>query len=246
MTKASELVKQAYREINLKPIGQALTPAEAAEGLALLNAYIKSLFGFELGEHRQVWPAPAATTSPVLARYPLTPAPEELPDDVWPYPPSNKTVLLSIKINTSIFLDQKPYDGAGMKFVNISSDETVTLTIDANGRRIKGALVLADTVANLKDTVLFYRADLGEWTVLTTLLDTTESPFDETYDTLLQIGVAARLASRHGRKISSEQGVELRRLMKRLKTQYSQKVNTVSNDEPFPSGRGVRGTDLFR
>lgn len=243
MTKASEIVKLAFREINLKGIGVALTDPEAAEGLTLLNSYISSLFGFELGEFRTPWPVPPSVTSPVPARHPLFPASEELPSDVFPYPPANVNILLTLVADLKMYLPQKPDDGAGIKIVDVGSDAVSNLTLEGNGRLVKGAANLVGTAASLNTTQLFYRADLGDWTGISTLLNDTESPFPVEYDTLLSIGTAARLATRFGRSISREQDKEWGRLLRKLKSQYRQEVPAPLDPQPFirPASDRSRG-----
>lgn len=233
MTKASEIVKQAFREINLSSIGKALTPAEAAEGLTLLNAYLSSLFSFEIGEPSFSWPVAPATTSPTAARFPLFPAVLDLPDDVFPFPPSNVNILITIAQDTTIFLNQDPEDGAQMGFINLMGVTPLKLIVDGNGRFVKGAPILSLTADAIDKTNLFYRADLGDWTAVVKLVDATESPLQEQYDTLLSIGTAARLATRFGRSLSREQDVEQRRLLRKLKTQYKQKTPAPASPQPF-------------
>lgn len=233
MTIASEIVKQAFREINLKAIGAALTPAEAVEGLALLNAYLSSLFSFEIGEPNFSWPVAPATTSPTPARFPLFPAVEDLPDDVFPFPPSNVNILITLFQDTTIFLNQDPDDGAQMRFINLMGVTPLKLIVDGNGRFIKGAPILSQTADTIDKTRLFYRADLGDWTEVVKLTDATESPLQEQYDTLLSIGTAARLATRFGRSLSREQDAEQKRLLRKLKTQYRQNTPAPASPQPF-------------
>lgn len=254
MTIASVLVTSAYREGNLIPTGKAPTTAEAAEGLSLLNVFIDSLYGFELGEFEMAWPVPPSTTSPVKADYPVGNRSSELPDTVWPYPPGNVTILMNLAAATTIYLPQAPNDGARISFVNIGDPTSFSLTVDANGRLVQGALTLVDTPGNFTTRRLLYRADLGNWTLIDTLLDASESPFPRPYDDLLTIGVFARLASRHGKVVGPDLGVVFSRLMQRFKAQYRQKVPAPNtNVQPFlrptmdgpRSALNVSGRSLF-
>ena len=234
MTKASELVLQAFREINLTPLGKALTPEQAAEGLTLLDRYITSLYGFELGEFKMDWPTPPSPTSPVSARFPLFPANQKLPSDIWPYPPANVNVLLSLVADTTIFLQQNPDDGARVSLINIGGQTVHVLTVDGNGRLVQGASTLSGTSATLNQTKLLYRADLGDWIAIIDMVADTESSPPKEYDTLLELGVADRLAPRHGRSLNRTQQIEFSRLLKRLKAQYRQTVPTPSaSPQPF-------------
>jgi len=233
MTKASEIVVRAFREINLKAIGKPLTAPEAAEGLTLLNSYLSSLFSLEIGEPNFSWPVAPATTSPTPARFPLFPAVEDLPDDVFPFPPSNVNILITLAQDTTIFLNQDPEDGAQMRFINLMGATTLKLIVDGNGRFVKGVPILSQTADTIDKTRLFYRADLGDWTEIIKLTDDTESPLQEEYDTLLSIGTAARLAAAFGRTLSGEQVAERKRLLTKLKTQYKQKTPSPASPQPF-------------
>lgn len=234
MTKASELVVQAYREINLTPLGAALTPDQATEGLTLLDRYITSLYGFELGEFKMDWPTPPSPTSPTAARFPLFPASEKLPDNVWPFPPSNVNILLTLVSDTTIYLQQNPDDGARMSLINIGGTTPDILTVDGNGRLVQGASTLSGTADTLNQTKLLYRADLGDWIAIVNMADDTESPLPKEYDTLLSFGIADRLASRNGRKLDNSQRLEFSRILRRLKAQYRQTIPQPSaSPQPF-------------
>lgn len=230
---ASEIVKQAYREGNLVSLdattGEPVTtPGQDTEGLSLLNSFVSSLLGFELGEFAMDWPVPPSQTSPVPARFPIFPQGTELRSDQWPYPPANVQVITKLVEDTTIFLTQNPEDGARVQFSNIGDAAAFNLTIDANGRLVKSALTVTDTPGNLDGQILFYRADLSDWQLVSTLTGADESPFPTLYDDLLSVATFIRLAPRYGRSVSNETSATFNRLMKRLKTQYRQKM-------PMPS-----------
>lgn len=236
MATANELVLQAYREINLIPLGDILTDDQVTEGLNLLDRYLRSLYGFDLGEFKIDWTVPPAPTSPVSARYPISPASETLPSNVWPYPPSNVNVLLSLSDDTTIYLQQNPDDGARVSLVNVGGASSFNLTVDGNGRLVGGLPTLIGLAEDLNQTNLLYRADMGDWTILTDMAIDTESPLPREYDTLLSLGVADRLAPRYGRSLNASQALELQYLTKRLRTQYRQTVPEPSaSPQPFRS-----------
>jgi hypothetical protein len=73
-TAASSLIQSAYREGNLIAVGTTPTTAEQAEALLLLNNFVLGIFGYEMGENLQDWPAPAPQrTAPVAANFPQFP-----------------------------------------------------------------------------------------------------------------------------------------------------------------------------
>lgn len=247
MTTASELVKQAYRELNLVAANISLTADQESEGLTLLNRYLDSLLGFELGELLFDWTVPPSTTSPVPARFPQYPTPRNLPSDVWPYPPLNVRLLLKLVDDTTIYLQQDPSDGARMLFVDLGNDTTNNLTVDANGRLVKGAETLTDTPSNLNQQKLFYRADLGNWQLITELALTDNSPLPSKFDDVLALGTAMRLAPRHGKSLTAEAVAAHRRLLRIMKSQYRQEVPMPSkNPQPFLRPTPDRTRSSFR
>lgn len=222
MTTASELTKNAYREGNLIDLVTDLTTDQETEALGLLNRFIESLFGFELGEFFFDWPVVPAATAPVPARFPVNPLPRALPSNVFPYPPPNVRILMSMVGELTIYMPQDPEDGGRMLFINVGDPDTFSLTIQGNGRLIEGEASITGTPAELNGKLLFYRADLSNWISIEPLTATDESPLPGVYDDLLQLGTFLRLAPRMGRGVSEESAVMYKRLLKRCKTQYKQ------------------------
>lgn len=234
MTTASALVTQAYREGNRIGLTASPTTEQLAEGLTLLNDYLDSLLGFELGEFNFDWPTPPSVTSPVPARYPLLPLQRSLPSTVWPYPPSNVRVLMTLTNDTTIYLPQDPRDGARLRLINLDSSSAFSLTIEGNGRLVQAATSVTGLATALNETNLFYRADLGDWQLTTTLVAATESPLPTLYDRLLALGTWQYLAPRYGIEMKPTQMLSFKRLLKRLKAQYRQVVLQPSQDpQPF-------------
>ena len=138
MTAASTLVTYAYRESNLIAVGGSPTTAESTEGLAVLNAYLVSLFGNELGEQLYEWPVPQPQrTAGTAADYPLTPAALDLPTSVYLYPPANVRIMSAVTSATTVYFPEAPCDGARMGYVNLNA--TAALTLDGNGKLINTA-----------------------------------------------------------------------------------------------------------
>lgn len=252
MTLASDLIKASYREGNLIPLDTALTPAQEVEALGILNNFIDSLLGFELGEFAFDWPVPPSSTSGIDARFPLFPQGRELPSDVFLNPPPNVRIILNLAADTTLFLQQDPDDGARMLFVNIDATSVFKLTVDGNGRLTKGTKTVTELSTALDKQLWLYRADLANWTLVSTLELADESPLPSLYDDLLTTGTMIRLAPRFGRPIPSETAATFKRLLKRMKTQYRQSVpvptsSTALFNSPAFEGRGVdiSGGDLF-
>lgn len=221
MTQISQIITDAYRDNNLIPVTQSPTTAEQTEALARLNAFYDSIFGVELGIEMCDWPAPPSRTSPVAARYPRLPENDDLPDDVWPYPPANVRILTKLSQKTTIYLDSSPSDGARMALADIGS--SADLVLDANGRKIEGALTLTLTPASVAPLEWFYRSDLGEWVRISSLSLTDDSPLPGEFDDFLILALSIRLAARVGKQAGLARN-DIRRMVKKIRTRYRQKA----------------------
>lgn len=243
MSTGSEIATQALREGNLISLNDALTDLQSTEALLLLNRFVESLLGFELGDFAMDWPVPPSTTAPVPARYPILPQVTKLPDNVFPYPPGNVRIILNLTAAQTIYMPQDPDDGARILFINIG-DGAQSLTVDGNGRLVKGTATITETATALNEQLWFFRSDLASWNlVILPMLAATSSPFPSLYDDLLAIGVFIRLAPRYGRTVSAETASTYKRMLQRLTTQYRQHVPTPSAD---PQGFSYPASDSLR
>lgn len=245
MTTAQEIIDQAFREGQLIPVGASPTSDERTEGLGRLNSFIKSLFGFELGELTAEWQVPPRSTAPVSARYPLEPVDEKLPSDVWPYPPPNVTLSTKISSATTVYLDQNPRDGARVRLADAGS--SANLTIDANGRTIEAAATITVTPASDAPREWFYRKDKSDWVRLATLALNDAVPFPEMFDDLLITGLAIRLAPRNGQPVHNATLARYRDMQRKFKAHYKQARRMPSDydlrmqtKQSYPSGIGGR------
>lgn len=243
MSTGSEIATQALREGNLIDLKTPLTTDQSMEALLLLNRFVESLLGFELGDFAMDWPVPPSVTSPVPARFPLLPQVTRLASNVFPYPPGNVRIILNLTAAQTIYMPQEPEDGARFLFINIG-DGSQSLTVEGNGRLIKGSPIITETATQLDAQLWFYRSDLGSWTlVILPMLADTSSPFPSLYDDLLSIGLFIRLAPRYGRTASAESIATHKRLMQRLMAQYKQAVPQPSAD---PQGFSYPASDRLR
>jgi len=203
MTTARTLIEDAYRQDNLIPLGQAILPEEEAEGLRRLNAMLAALFDEQVGEKLLDWPAPPRLTAPVAADPPFYPAPVPRNDpDIWRYPPENARLLAAFDQPETIYLHYKPQDGALLAAVNVGLSENVSVTLDANGRRIAGAPSLL--LPELPEPLFFvYRADRAEWMPLTDLTIDSQSPLPPSFDDFLVCGLSMMLSARRRRSARS-------------------------------------------
>lgn len=220
MTTANDIIEQAYREANIVPIGKSPSTDEINEALPRLNNFIDWLFGTKLGEFVMDWPVPPSRTAPVAARFPLRPQNEQLPADVWPYPPNNVRLLNNLEADTTVYLPYRPNPGAQLEYVKIAG--TGTMTINANGRLISGGLEQVIDVALSGPLKWVYREDLANWVQRTTLTTADESPLAPDFDDLLITGLAKRIAPRFGAEVLASTQETYVEALDRLKKRYQQ------------------------
>lgn len=218
MTTAQALVTDAFRELNVIPIGKEPSEAELAEGLSRLNNYIDSLFGATLGEYLRDWPITRLFTAPQFRPTPLGPDLGRLANNVRPYPPLNARLVARLTTPKTIYAFPSPIDGAQLAVADAGS--TAELTIDANGRRINGADSVSFTPSGVRRW--FYRADLAEWREITPLALEDESLLPAEFDDLFITGIAIRLAPRFGKRAAAETVAVQQAQAQKVKTRYAQ------------------------
>lgn len=255
-TPAQTIIQQGYREGNLIPVGQQPSALELAEALPRLNAFIKGVYGQELGEPLMDWlvPAPQRTAS-IAANYPQLPFPTDIGGDIWPlpnaadpsqaiysYPPKNSRIVFG-GVTQTCWFPEAPEPGTRMAIVSGSGagdDGTAdtVLTIDGNGKWIMptGGPVAATyeyTFAN-EAIYFFFREDLQTWVQIDDLALTDEMPFPEAFDDFWICVMAKRLAPRYGKTLSTDTAELALKTLMRLKTHYRQSAPTVYGSSDFP------------
>ena len=224
MATALDIIKQAFREGNFIAVGEDPTVEEIAESIPRLHNLIESLFGFEIGEAYSDWHVPSVFVSEALLRSPLTPATSVTASsaDLYKFPPPNVRLLVKTTEARTIYLPANPCDGARMQFLNIASSGVV-VTIDGNGHLVESAATVAATTSALHGRKWFYRADLGDWTRLTAVVDEDDPmPLPEEFDDLLVCGLAIRLSARFEVTVKPETFGRFTDMMRRLKKRYKQ------------------------
>lgn len=215
MTLVSSILLQAYRESNLIALGTtALNPNQETEALARLNAIIASVLGWEAGENLKQWPVGTAGYVDPDAG---------LRRDVWKCPPINSTLVLNLTQAETIYLPEKPSDGARMSVQDLGGNlATYNVVLDGNGRLIEAARTLTLNTDSLNRTWL-YRADLGDWRRVSTLVAADEMPFPIEFDDMFIILLAIRLNPRYGRKMDEQTAIMLSRAQRMFTARYAQK-----------------------
>jgi hypothetical protein len=251
MTTATILITDAFREGNLIPVGKQPTTAEQTEALTRLNAYISSVFGYEMGENLSDWqvPAPQRTASQA-ANFPQMPFPTDIEwgifplsfaNDpsiaIWPFPPKNSRIVFGSVANT-VFFPEAPEDGCRMAVVQGSGagdggSAGQVLTLDGNGRFIEGSATKT-YAAPVTARQWLYRADLGNWIAVVPLAIGDDCPFPAEFDDLWVTRLFMRFGPRYGKVISTETADVAKAALARLKARYRQAGTTVYGSGDFP------------
>lgn len=254
MTTASDLISAAFREGNLIPVGKTPTTAEQTEALALLNTFMRSQPGVSFGEKLRDWLAPQnQRTTSVKANFPQLPttvAYDFEASDIVPYPPKNSRIVWG-GVTQTIYFPEQPNDGSRMALVQGSGagDNGVVgavLTLDGNGRLIDGANTATFTNP-AASTEWTYRADLGIWKPITTLLLTDEMPYTPDIDDFWSIWLAIRLAPRYDKIISEATSAQFKEMKRYVRTRFQQTQVTTYNGEQVPNSSQSyrRGTGWY-
>lgn len=207
MTTAGEIVQRSFRENNLLPTGKSPTAAQLSEALVVLSTYIESLIGTEIARRVMNWPNPDFANAPVKARFPLYPGNENIPRDLWPYPPANTRLVVNLSASKQVWFQQMPPDGAQMALLNVGNDFSQnSLTLNGNGYLIEGQpqLVLDTEQAYTAPIRWMFRADLGNWIRLELpLAEASEMPFPVEFDDFFAAALCLRLSPRYGKEPSA-------------------------------------------
>ena len=119
------LVRDAFREGNLIPVGTQPTVQEMHEGLNILESLIRSLMGNEVGENLIDFPIPRPPDATLLFG-----AENETE------PVQNTRLMVSLTSATTIMLPTSPSDGARLGFVNVNIPTSIAITLDGRGHFI--------------------------------------------------------------------------------------------------------------
>lgn len=217
MTLVSSIILDAYRESNLIAIAASPTTAETAEALRLLNRLFSSVFGEDIGEH--------LIDTPVGSGNYVRPSgyPDYNPTPSGEYVvPENSRLITNLTAATTVYLSPNPRDGARLGITDPGGNlATYSLTLSGNGRQIETTNTVTLNTNGL-DREWFYRADLGAWQRLTSLVSGDTFPFPEKYDDMFITLLSTRLNPRHAVQANDQSMMMLKRGMKQFKAQYRQ------------------------
>lgn len=225
MTAAADIITEAFREGNLIPVGTTPTSAEQAEGLSVLNRYLRSIFNWMMGGALTDWPVPLIQrTGSVAADPPLLPGaqtPLIVPDRS--YPPGGQRIVWDGSTQT-VYFPESPNDGARMGLAKGSGASAIagTLTLDGNGRTIEGSAT--KTFTDTATGSWLYRADLADWVALASLTLTDALPFPDEFDDLFVTSIALRLSPRYGKTVQAGTTEAWKRTLSTFRAQYYQET----------------------
>jgi len=196
-TLVSDIIRDSYRESNLIAIGTEPSGAQVIEAMRFINRMVPSVLGFEAGE-------PLTTIySKNLTEY----------DD-----------LRNIRLSLSSARDEITLPDAyedGLRFAvsdPLGILKTNKLTIKSGSAQING-----QSEIEIDEPVeLFYRADLGDWRVVSPLTEIDAWPFPIEFDDMFIIMMAYRLNPRYNIGSAQESLSMYRRSLSQFRARYNQ------------------------
>lgn len=222
MTTVSQIITDGFREANLIRLGATPTTNEQTEALARLQNLVTGVLGFEAGQ--KLVPCPVGQNN---VQYPQF---FDLTQWGYNWIPSNLRLMCNLTEATTLNLPPNPQDGERMGVVDVSGNfATYNLTLVGNGSQIEGATqVVMNT--NGYTAEWFYRADTGDWALVSPLSLAGDMPYPADFDDLFIISLAARLAPRNGRPLAAESAAILDRQIDQFAARYG--VSLPSSADP--------------
>lgn len=220
MTLVSDIIRDAYRESNLIAINADPTDAEQTEGLRLLNRLIAFTYGEDAGDELQ----PLIIGQNNISRPTDYPGYTQVPDHTDWFVPENSRLVLNLTEAQTVYLDPNPRDGARLAIMDKSGNlDTYNLTINGNGRTIASATSVTVSTASANQEY-FYRADTGDWALVSPLTAEDTFPFPDEFEDLFVIGLAARINPRNGTVLDAQSSSHYGKQLKAFKARYRQRL----------------------
>lgn len=222
MALVSDILRRAYRESNLIPLGQDPNAAQIVEGLELLNTLVLSTVDNEVSDGLEEVVIGGDFDQMEL----LTDA----------YVPDNTRLVFNLEDGPIVMgLDPYPKDGQRFAIVDTSGNiSTNTVTIDGNGRQIENASSVTLNTDYMNREWL-YRADTGNWVVISALTEDSSMPFPTDFDDYFTIMLASRINPRYGQAIADD----TRRMLQRARSQLNSRYNKTKEIYPDVDYRSV-------
>jgi hypothetical protein len=201
VTTIRQIVTEAFRESNLTQVGDVPDGAEYQEAEAKLLSFIRSVFGSEFGENL----------------YNI-----HIHETGFSFRPNSRLIVDSRTVS-EIQLPSRPQDGERFAVVDPRGliQPFAPLRVFSNTGTIEGdnEVILDTPNAELE---LFYRADMGQWKVLSPLTSDDQLPFPAEFDDFFILWLAFRLNPRFGVETRPESVEMYRRIRKLFMARYKQ------------------------
>jgi hypothetical protein len=223
MTTLRSIVTDAYRECGITGVGLEPEADEFDEGLRRLQSIIKSVYGNEMGEPLRSINFGTYSLNNSYAKS------EDASSEINSvYIPSNVRLIFNTNTSNTLYLQPNPQDGARIGIVDSQGNfGTSPQTLNGNGRQIEGAQSIVLNTNSL-NREWFYRADLGQWVRVTTLLASDSMPLPNEFDDFFITLLAFRLNPRYGAETSQETNEVLKRMSRHLRSRYAQSTEESS------------------
>lgn len=221
MTTALTIITDAMREGNI--IGAPATPTaiQQTEGLRRLNTLVASVFGGDVGEDLVDWPVGNIGVAAFWQTM--------WNQQVWQYVPKNARIIANQTTPQTLYFPVQPNDGSRVQLLAENADMvTNPITLSGNGRKIAGAQTVVINTSPFTRT-WFYRAELGDWAVLSTLLISDDLPFPLEFDDYFVTMLAMRLNPRYGKTMDEQTARRLTDQEQQINARYRQRI-----DKPAP------------
>ncbi len=215
MTLVSQIITDAYRQSNLLAIGVSPTANQITEALRYLNRILASVLGNEVGEPLIDFPIGRSGIDRP-AGYPWY---NTTPSNNW-FVPQNHRVMLNLQEGTTLYLHPRPDNGARFGVTDILGNlSTYPVVIDGNGRNIESSsTVTLSTNSLIREWI--YRADMGSWVRVVTVIESDTFPFPQEFDDFFITLLAMRINPSYGVDLDSQSQYILSRGRSQLRARY--------------------------
>jgi hypothetical protein len=143
------------------------------------------------------------------------------------YPLINTRIIADSSEAQTLYLPPDQQDGSRIALIDPGSRlGGAPITLDGNGRTIEGQATVTINTPGANMT-WFYRADLGNWALLSELTgaEDEEFPFPYEFDDYFITRTAMRINPRFGRSLGEASVVELEMTLRKLRARYRQPVD---------------------
>jgi hypothetical protein len=225
MATLGQITDKAFRELGVTAVGDVPETAEHNEAFIVLQDILNTIIGYEMGE--ALTDVNIGSSSNLNSSAKALDAQSEITSL---YIPNNVRINCNLTAPVTLYLHPKPREGDRVTLIDQSNNfATNNLTLKGNGRGLGGPSNFTITISASGSTpTYFYRADLGYWTTYDVSVDSLPSPFAGSFDDMLVLWLAKRIAPRYGAQWQPQQEESLQRLVKQFRARYRQETQADS------------------